>query len=259
MTVRVGTCGWQYKDWRPAFYPETCSARDWLGEYARTFPTVEIDSSFYRLPSREVTARWASAVLSGFTFAAKMSRYLTHVLRLRDPDEPVRRFLDRMQPLGAKLGPILLQLGPGMRRDDSRLGAVLDMWPRQLRLAVEFRHESWFDDVVFDSLARAGAALVLSDRHGKPVGPVVSTTGWGYVRLHEGTATPRPCYGDKALASWAGRIAGLWGASADAYVYFNNDPNACAPRDAQRFMRLGARLGLEIQGPPQPANCEGSR
>jgi uncharacterized protein YecE (DUF72 family) len=175
--------------------------------------------------------------------AVKVSQFLTHRKRLREPRESVARFVDRTAGLGAKLGPVLLQLPPQFRRDDDRLAAALAEFPPSYRVAVEFRHDSWFAADIRALLEDCQAALCLADRRG-PRTPIWRTTGWTYLRFHEGRATPRPCYGRTALATWAERLAGLWPPSADAWVYFNNDPLGCAPRDAVRFAAAVRRAGL---------------
>ena len=241
--LRVGTSGWQYRDWRDAFY-EGAPTSAWLGAYAAVFDTVEVNSSFYRLPERDTVAQWAEGTPDSFCFVLKVSRYLTHVRRLREPAEPIDRFMDRAEPLGPKLGAALLQLPPNFRIDVDRLAGVLDRWPDHVPLAVELRHPSWFVDEVHALLSEHGAPLVRTDREGRPQEPSWVTAEWCYVRLHEGTARPRPCYGSRALRSWSDRIVDGWGPDADGFVFFNNDPNACAPRDAQRFRRLALSGGL---------------
>lgn len=176
--------------------------------------------------------------------AVKVSRYLTHVLRLAEPEEPVARFLDRARGLGSKLGPALIQLPPQLRIDRERLARTLDRFPGDVRVAVEFRHPSWFTDEIRQLLVDHGAALCLADRRGV-LGPIWRTTDWSYVRFHQGRATPRPAYGDTALASWAGRLAGCWSPGEDVYAYFNNDHRAAAPRDAARFAGQVRRFGME--------------
>jgi uncharacterized protein YecE (DUF72 family) len=176
--------------------------------------------------------------------AVKVSRYLTHVLRLADPEEPVARFLERARGLGPKLGPALIQLPPQLRVDRDRLARTLDRFPAEVRVAVEFRHPSWFTDEIRRLLVDHGAALCLADRRGV-LGPIWRTTNWSYLRFHQGRARPRPAYGDTALASWATRLASCWTASEDVFVYFNNDHRAAAPRDAARFARQVRRAGLE--------------
>ena len=244
MTVWIGTSGWQYASWRGGLYPEKLPQRLWLEHYAQRFGCVEVNNTFYRLPERGVFEDWAHRAPSGFRFALKLSRYLTHVKRLKDPEEPVQRFLEHSEPLRANTGPLLLQLPPNMPRDDARLADTLARFPAELRVAVEFREPSWFDDSVASLLAEHGAALVLSDRGGSMQEPSPwRTASWGYIRLHEGRGTPYPCYRPRALREWAERIAGLW-PDGEVDVYFNNDPCCCAPRDAVRFAAACAAVGL---------------
>jgi uncharacterized protein YecE (DUF72 family) len=179
----------------------------------------------------------------------KVSRYLTHIKRLRGPAEPVDRFVGRVRGLGPKLGPVLLQLPPQLARDADRLARTLDRFPPDIRVAVEFRHESWFVDEIRDLLTERGAALCLADRRG-PLGPIWRTAGWTYLRFHQGRATPRPSYGDAALAAWAERLAALWSPDEECWVFFNNDHRAAAPHDAARFARRVAAVGLRPSRTP---------
>jgi uncharacterized protein YecE (DUF72 family) len=243
--LRIGTSGWQYRDWRGAFYPADVPARSWLGAYAHTFTTCEINNSFYRLPDRETFARWAGAVPTDFRFAVKASRYLTHVKRLQEPREPVERLLGAAAGLGTRLAVVLLQLPPTLRRDDERLVGCLAAFPAGVRVAVEFRHPSWFDESVYARLRDADAALCLTDRASRPTSPLVRTASWCYLRMHAGRARPEPCYGSGALASWIERLIELYGRDVDGFVYFNNDPHACAPRDAKTFRRRAVRAGID--------------
>jgi uncharacterized protein YecE (DUF72 family) len=174
----------------------------------------------------------------------KVSRYLTHIRRLREPEEPVQRFVDRVRGLGGKLAPVLLQLPPQLRRDTGRLEATLDRFPRDMQVAVEFRHPSWWIEDVRTLLEARGVALCLADRRG-PLTPLWRTTSWTYLRFHEGRAAPAPCYGRQALVTWAARLAANWSPDEDVWVYFNNDPRGCAPRDAARFARIIRRAGLD--------------
>jgi uncharacterized protein YecE (DUF72 family) len=243
MPLLVGTSGWQYRDWRGPLYPPGLPQRAWLAHFAGRFATVEVNNAFYRLPERSVFARWRDETPDGFVVAVKVSRYLTHIRRLRDPKEPVARLVDRAAGLGDRLGPYLLQLPPNLPADAHRLDACLRAFPRSARVAVEPRHESWWTDEVRRVLDRRGAALCWADRQGRPLTPLWDTAGWGYVRLHEGTATPRPSYGRTALGTWLDRITATWrlgpGAGAtDAYVYFNNDPGGAAVRNARTLVRM---------------------
>jgi uncharacterized protein YecE (DUF72 family) len=251
VTLLVGTSGWQYRDWRGVLYPDGVPQRDWLACYSAEFPTVEVNNAFYRLPERSVFARWREATPDGFVMAVKVSRYLTHIRRLRDPVEPVGRLVDRAAGLGDRLGPFLLQLPPTLRGDAELLDACVRAFPQGSRVAVEPRHDTWWTDEVRAVLERRGAALVWSDRRGRPQGPLWDTAGWGYVRLHEGTASPRPSYGRKALRTWLDRILDAWpdrDASRSAYVYFNNDPGGAAVRNARTLIRMAARRGLASPG-----------
>ena len=244
MTLFVGTSGWQYKSWRGRFYPEDMAQARWLEWFAERFRVVEVNNTFYRLPPPETFEAWARRTPADFVVAPKMSRYLTHVKRLKEPDEPVQRFLRHAAPLGAKCGPILVQLPPDLAADVGRLDRALGLFPEGLRVAVEFRHPSWFSEEVRKVLESHRAALCLADRASKLLGPLWQTAEWSYVRLHEGTAAPRPCYGRAALETWARRLAADWGPEADVYVFFNNDPLGCAVRDATVFAQAAERAGL---------------
>jgi uncharacterized protein YecE (DUF72 family) len=245
MPLYVGTSGWQYRDWRGVLYPDSLPQRAWLEHFAADFRTVEVNNAFYRLPALAVFERWRDQTPPGFVMAVKVSRYLTHVRRLRDPAEPVDRLVERAAGLGDRLGPYLLQLPPNLRSDVPRLDACLGAFPSRSRIAVEPRHESWWTDEVRAVLERRGAALCWADRRGHPITPLWATTGWGYVRLHEGTASPRPSYGRTALSTWLDRITTAWPpAHADTYVYFNNDPGGAAVRNAHTLRRLATNRGL---------------
>lgn len=239
----VGTSGWQYQDWRDSFYPRSVPQRDWLAFYSGRFATVELNNSFYRLPEKANFERWREQTPDDFVVAVKMSRFLTHLRRLRDPEGPINLFLDHASGLGRKLGPVLVQLPPQMRADPERLSAALDRFPRHVRVAVEFRDDSWFEDRVRAVLERRGAALCLADSPHRTT-PAWRTADWGFVRFHEGRASPPPCYGERALATWTERIASLWPPDADVFCYFNNDFRACAVRDAISFASLSRRASL---------------
>jgi len=242
VTVLVGTSGWQYRDWRGAFYPMELAQREWLAHYAARFTTVEINASFYRLPERSRFAAWRDATPDDFVLCPKASRYLSHMKKLKDPEEPVGRFVAAIRGLGDKLGPVLLQLPPNFPANLDRLDAALAEFPRGVRVAVELRHESWFTESTRALLAARGAALCLADRRSRWVSPLWRTADWGYVRFHEG-AGPWPCYERDALADRAGAVAELYG-SAEVYCFFNNDPRGCAVRDARWFAEECAGAGL---------------
>ncbi len=252
MPVLVGTSGWQYRDWRGRFYPERLAQAKWLEHYAGRFATVESNNAFYRLPEPHTFAAWAARTPPDFVMAVKASRFLTHIKRLRDPQEPVHRFVDHARNLGAKLGPVLLQLPPSLRVDLAALRGALECFPPGMRVAVEPRHQSWFSEETRALLAELGAALCLADSPHRTT-PLWRTAGWGYVRFHEGTATPRPCYSERALTAWAARLADLWDPDAEVFVYFNNDPGCAAVYDAARFARAAERAGLHPTRAPLPS------
>jgi uncharacterized protein YecE (DUF72 family) len=246
MPVFIGTSGWQYDSWRGRFYPDHLPQRLWLEHYAARFPTVENNSAFYRLPSLETFKSWRERTPDGFVMAVKASRYLTHIKRLREPAEPVRRFMESAAGLGDRLGPVLVQLPPNLPVAVDRLAECLDQFPAGVRVAVEPRHDSWWIDEVREVLTVHDAALCWTDVLGRPRTRVWRTAKWGYLRMHEGAALPWPRYGDQALQSWSRRIAETWPEGADVYVYFNNDPGGAAVRDAVRFGDIARSAGLSV-------------
>ncbi len=208
------------------------------------FQTVELNNSFYHLPKEETFAKWRARTPEDFVIAAKMSRYLTHIKKLKDPQEPVARFMKHARHLGPKLGPVLLQLPPTLKIDLPALEETLDEFPEGVRVAVEFRHETWWVDEVREALAKRNVALCLADRFARPFTALWKTSGWTFLRFHEGDGRPHPCYTKKSMVPWAERLATEWGPDADIYVYFNNDPRACALRDAIVFSDLCKEAGL---------------
>jgi uncharacterized protein YecE (DUF72 family) len=248
--IVLGTSGWQYRDWRERFYPKGLAQTKWLEYYTERFATVEINNAFYRLPERATFEAWRRRTPDDFCFAVKMSRYLTHIKRLREPAEPVDRFLRRATGLGPKLGPILLQLPPTLVADVGVLTAVLELFPAGVRVAVEPRHASWWTDPVRRTLSAHNATLCWADRKGRPITPLWTTADWGYVRLHEGRAQPWPRYGPAALRSWVRRIANGYGGQAPVYVYFNNDPGGAALADAAALAAIARREGVETTRVP---------
>ena len=235
---RTGTSGWQYDDWRGRFYPNDVPRARWLEYYAACFDTLEVNNTFYRLPEANTFTDWASRVPDGFEFAIKASRYLTHYKRLRDPEEPVERLITRAVHLRDRLGVVLVQLPPDLECNPADLDRTLCAFARRARIAVEPRHHSWWNDDVRSVLEAHSAALCLADRRSKVVTPLWRTTDWAYVRFHTGRAHPVPCYGRRALATWAERVKDLFGADPDGYAFFNNDAHVCAIRNAATFRRL---------------------
>lgn len=240
----IGTSGWQYKDWRGRFYPPKLPQAQWLEHYVRRFDTVEVNNTFYRLPRPETFAAWRQRVSMSFVMTVKVNRFITHVKQLNDPAEPVGRFLDAAKPLGPRTGPMLIQLPPRLVAHPDRLRETLACFPTSLRLAVEFRHPTWFTDEVAAILRDRNAALVLTDRDERILEPEWRTADWGYVRFHHGSEPPWPHYSEAGLAAWADRIGHLWPDDAtDVFAYFNNDPGCWAVADAITFSRCLDRAG----------------
>ena len=230
--VRVGCSGWNYASWKDEFY-EGKPARSWLGHYTQYFDTVEVNSTFYRLPLKTSVARWVEETPSDFVFAVKASRYLTHVKRLTDLGEGIQRYYDRLEPLARspKLGPVLWQLPANFRRDDERLGTVLGALPPG-RHCFEFRHASWFVEPVYELLRAHGAALVIGDRpEVKEFQAHELTTNWTYVRFHYGSRGRRGNYSESELEEWARRFED-WRREVEIFAYFNNDWELFAVRNA---------------------------
>jgi uncharacterized protein YecE (DUF72 family) len=257
----IGTSGWQYRHWRGGMYPNGLPTDRWLERYAAAFDTVELNVTFYRQPRPAVFESWARRAPEGFLFAVKASRFLTHIKRLRDPRESVERLLEGTSRLGPHLGPILIQLPPDMPAEPGRLAETLAAFPRDVRVAVEPRHASWFSDEVRAVLREQASALCWADRRGPrtPVTPAWATAAWGYVRFHAGRAAPRGCYGEDALATWLDRIRTAWPPNPvssvpgpDVFLYWNNDGRGCAPRDASRFADLATDAGLPASRAPDP-------
>lgn len=250
MALRIGTSGWQYRDWRGVLYPDRLPQRRWLAHYTQHFDCVEVNNAFYRLPERSVFESWCEQTPAEFVVAVKVSRYLTHIRRLRDPAEPVARLVDRAAGLGDRLGPYLLQLPPTLRCEPERLDECLSCFPPSARVAVEPRHESWWTDEIRELLTRHRATLCWADRESRPITPLWVTADWGYVRLHHGAAQPMPSYGRHALGTWLDRIHDAWplqgtaSTSPDVFVFFNNDHGGAAVRNARTLVRMAHNRGL---------------
>lgn len=234
MRLFAGTSGYAFKEWKGAFYPADLKNDAMLGYYAGRFPTVEINNTFYRLPKENVLLDWASQVPDSFTFAIKASQRITHYARLKPECESAVEFLLRnTSTLGGRLGPVLFQLPPNLKKDLERLRVFLDMLPFDRRFTIEFRNESWFEDDVLDALRARDVALCITDQ-AEFASPVLATASWGYARLH------RPDYDDARLAEWAQQLAGQpWN---DAYVFFKHDHvDGSGPPAVDSFTRSFAR------------------
>lgn len=239
--VYVGTSGYQYDDWKGAFYPETLPGRRWFEHYAARFPAVELNGTFYSLPKADTVARWRAATPRGFRYAVKFSRYGSHTKRLRDPSASLSAFFDTLAALKPVCGAVLLQLPPRWRPNAERLDAFLDAAPRRWRWAVEVRDQRWLCESVFEVLRSHDAALVHHDLFGDP-GDWPETASWSYYRLHGGEGHDQG-YSDTALRGLGQRITGRARAGNDCFTFFNNDVGAHAPADADRLRRYLAAAG----------------
>jgi len=233
VAVHIGCSGWNYASWREAFYPRGVGPSRWLRHYAGVFGTVEVNSTFYRLAKAPAVARWVQDTPPEFVFAVKASRYLTHMKRLTDLGEGVRRLYEPLQPLidAGRLGPVLWQLPPNFARDDERLAAALRALPPG-RHAFEFRNESWFTPDVYALLREHDAAFVIAHRKGIPFPDDVVTADFAFLRFHFGARGRRGNYSATELDEWAGHVAGLARSELDVFAYFNNDWEAFAPCNA---------------------------
>jgi len=238
----VGCSGWQYRHWRGDFYPSDLPTARWLEHYAQTFDTVELNNSFYRLPPASTFRRWRERAPSGFCFAVKASRYLTHNRRLIEPEEPLRRLWSHAGELREKLGPMLYQLPPRWKRDAERLEGFLAAARRPSPQAVEFRDKAWYAEETYAALEAAGVALCVHDMAGSEA-PRRVTAPFVYLRFHGSGARYGGAYGRERLLPWAAWVAGQLDAGRDAYAYFNNDVGGHAPRDAVVLRELVAAGG----------------
>jgi len=224
----TGTSGFAYREWKGSFYPRDLPPSAMLAYYAERFTAVEINNTFYRMPSEEVLRQWIENVPEEFIFAIKAPQEITHRKRLKGVEEPMSRFFTALDALGNHLGPVLVQLPPNMKKDAARLAAFLELPPPGTRVALEFRHESWFDDEVFDILRGAGAALCVTHGERTPV-PMVATTTWGYLRLRQGH------YTDAELAEWADAVRAEASRWSDVFAFFMHEDTGTGPVIAVRW------------------------
>jgi len=235
--VRIGCSGWMYDDWRGRLYPAREPKRRWLELYATNFDTVEVNNTFYRLARPEMVRGWVEQTPPGFLFAVKASRYLTHVRRLKDIEQPIRRFYEPLQALidSDRLGPVLWQLPENFHRDDERLKGWLELLPDGMH-TIEFRHDSWFAPEVMELLRARGVALTIGDHPKRPFQSLEATAPWRFVRFHYGSRGRGGNYSATELEQWARRIA-QWRRREEVFAYFNNDWNGFAPDNAKSLRR----------------------
>lgn len=234
-TAYIGTSGYVYNHWRGVFYPDGLPVDEWLRFYCRHFGTVEINNTFYQLPERSTFENWKKNSPRDFVFTVKFSRYLTHMKRLKDPEDPLRRFLANAAGLGRKLGPMLFQLPPNFKPSVERLNGLLALRKRSTQWVFEFRNKEWFEDEILDRLREAGAGFCVHDiTEGCPV---LATANFAYLRLHGGE-TEAGDYDTPVLKRWAGQIAQWLDAGLDVFVYFNNDIEGYAIKNARELIGM---------------------
>ncbi|HVO73173.1 MAG TPA: DUF72 domain-containing protein [Ignavibacteriaceae bacterium] len=230
MNLFVGTSGYSYKEWKGNFYPEDLPDKKMLGYYSERFSTVEINNTFYRMPKREVFESWKEQVPANFKFILKAPRQITHSKPLKEKDSAVEYFLKTSSALNEKLGVYLFQLPPYARKDIETFRKFTEIISGSARAAFEFRHLSWFDDEVYDSLKKGNFALCLSDTDEEPIKQVTSTADWGYLRLR------RTGYDKKSLTEWHKKITGQnW---KEAYIFFKHEEEGKGPEFAKKFIEL---------------------
>jgi uncharacterized protein YecE (DUF72 family) len=233
MKLHVGTSGYSYKEWKGNFYPEDLPAKEMLSYYSRRLPAVEINNTFYRLPQPGMIENWKTQVPARFRFSIKATQRITHIKRLNNVADETKYLLETAALLEERLGVVLFQLPPNMKKDSERLKAFLDLLPADTRTAFEFRHESWFDDEVFTLLRAKDCALVVSDTDEKPLTEIVGTAKWGYLRLRRST------YEENDLVQWLQRVREQkW---KDAFIFFKHEDEGTGPKLAARFLELACQ------------------
>ena len=233
--AHVGTSGWSYASWKPKFYPEGTKSADFLRYYATRFSTLEVNYTFNHLPTEKNITAWKDATTPDFLFALKASQQITHYRQLRDPAETLPLFFDRARPLGERLGPILFQTPPWLKRDDDRLAGFLASLPRDVRCALEVRDKSWYVDEVYELHRTVGVALVhgKGERAPSPVDTLGANAPFAYVRLRD-----RSGYTDEKVDTWAARLRALVVAGTDVYAYFRHDDDGSNALSAERLRSL---------------------
>ena len=232
MNLYVGTSGYSFKEWKGSFYPQDLPEKRMLQYYGEHFRAVEINNTFHRMPKVSVLEAWAGEVPSDFRFVLKAPQSITHLQRLKDADESVSYLLEVAGALRERLGALLFQLPPNLKKDVPRLSEFLALLPAPRRAAFEFRHQSWFDEEVFTLLNRHRAALCLAEAENDLEIPLVATADWGYLRLR------RPDYGDRELQKWAAVVREQkW---QDVFVFFKHEEAGRGPQLAERFLEFAA-------------------
>ena len=238
--IRIGTSGWSYKHWRGLFYPQGIKATEEFGYYQEFFSTVELNSPFYRLPSKETFVKWKAATADDFQFSVKASRFITHMKKLKDPAESIARFMENVSGLQEKLGPILFQLPPNWKINKERLSEFLEKLPATFRYAFEFRNPSWYSDEIYELLEKHNCAFCIYEL-AHHLTPLQVTADLIYIRLHGPGDHYQGSYDDETLKVWAKRCID-WQKKHDVFVYFDNDIGGHAPDNAKRLIEMVAPM-----------------
>jgi len=233
----IVTSGWSYNHWKEIFYPKDLASEKWLSFYAETFPTVEINNSFYHLPSRETFETWRAQTPPDFVFAVKASRFITHLKKLKEVEEPLNRLLTNALGLGAKLGPFLFQFPPNWNKNAERLKSFLAILPPNRKFVFEFRNETWFDREIFQLLRAKNAALCITSSPDFPSSKEI-TTPFTFIRMHGGKELYGSNYSERELRIWAKLVSRLLEEGIAVYVYFNNDAYGYAVKNAVRLREI---------------------
>ena len=233
MKLHVGTSGYSYKEWKGNFYPEDLPAKEMLSYYSQRLPAVEINNTFYRLPQPSMIENWKAQVPVQFRFSIKATQRITHIKRLNNVADETKYLLETAALLEERLGVVLFQLPPNMKKDAGRLKTFLELLPAETRAAFEFRHESWFDDETLNLLREQDCALVVSDTDEKPLTEIISTASWGYLRLR------RTTYEEGDLTEWRTRVKDQkW---KDAFVFFKHEDQGVGPKLAAQFIEMAKK------------------
>jgi len=236
--IIIGCSGWNYKDWKGKFYPKELTQKQWFGFYASRFSSVEINFTFYRLPEEKVFRNWAQQAPEHFVYAVKANRFITHLKRLRDPEQTLQKFIERSRLLGKHLGPLLFQLPPSMKKDIHRLRDFIEFLPRTgLEYVFEFRNKTWYDDIVYTLLDEKGISMCLHDMTGSE-SPIVCTGEVIYVRFHGTGGKYAGSYAHQELERWLDAVRSPMRNKKQCYFYFNNDVQAQAPKDAKVLEKI---------------------
>jgi len=237
MNINIGTSGWNYKHWRGRFYPEDLPQKEWLNFYIKKFKTVELNNSFYRLPSKEVFKKWKNSVPDDFIFSVKGNRYITHMKKLNDPKNTLKDFIGNIKGLGNKTGPILFQLPPGWELNIERFSEFLKSLPKQFKFTFEFRNSSWWQPEVYRLLKQHNAAFCMYELGGV-LSPKEITADFIYLRLHGPGNKYQGDYDHNTMSKWADLFT-LWKSKVkEIYCYFDNDQNAYAVKNALELLEI---------------------